>query len=54
MQHLDGYLAADGVDLTIDILDRVDEIVRPGETIDITDNYWQHGTRSLEPTSRRR
>jgi hypothetical protein len=43
MRHLDCYLAADGVDLTTEVLDRTDQIVHPGRTVDITDNYWQHG-----------
>ena len=54
MQHLDGYLAADAVNLTADVLDRIDQIVHPGQTVDITDNFWEYGTRSLEPAFRRR
>jgi aryl-alcohol dehydrogenase-like predicted oxidoreductase len=54
MQHLDGYLAADAVNLTTDVLDRIDQIVRPGQTVDITDNYWDFSTRTLQPASRRR
>jgi aryl-alcohol dehydrogenase-like predicted oxidoreductase len=54
MQHLDSYLAADGINVTADVLDRIDQIVRPGQTVDITDNYWEFGTRSLEPGLRRR
>jgi hypothetical protein len=27
MEHLDGYLAADGIELSSDVLDRIDEIV---------------------------
>jgi len=54
MEHLDGYLAADGVTLSSDVLDRIDEIVPPGATVDVNDNRWQYGTRSLDAASRRR
>ncbi len=54
MDHLDGYLAADGVELTHDVLDRIDQVVRPGDTVDVVDNYWQFGTAALQPTSLRR
>jgi len=54
MEHLDGYLAADGTELSSDMLDRIDQIVPPGATIDVTDNRWEFGTRSLEAASRRR
>ena len=54
MDHLDGYLAADGIELSSDVLDRIDEIVPPGVTIDVADNYWQYGTRALDAASRRR
>jgi hypothetical protein len=30
MEHLDGYLAADGIELPDDVLDRIDEIVHRG------------------------
>jgi len=30
MEHLDGYLAADGIELSDKVLDRIDEIVPPG------------------------
>jgi aryl-alcohol dehydrogenase-like predicted oxidoreductase len=29
MEHLESYLAADGIDLSGDLLDRIDEIVPP-------------------------
>ncbi len=29
MEHLEGYLAADGIDLSSDVLDRIDQIVPP-------------------------
>ena len=54
IEHLDGYLAADGITLSSDTLDRIDEIVPPAATINVADNYWQFGTRSLDATSRRR
>jgi aryl-alcohol dehydrogenase-like predicted oxidoreductase len=54
MEHLDGYLAADGVELSSDVLDRIDEIVPPGSTVDVADNKWEYGTRALDAASRRR
>ena len=54
MDHLDGYLAADGVELSSDVLDRIDQIVPPGHTINVNDNMWNVGTTSLEPAARRR
>jgi aryl-alcohol dehydrogenase-like predicted oxidoreductase len=54
MQHLDGYLAADGIDLSDDLLDRIDEIVPPGVTINVADNMWDFGTSALTARFRRR
>ena len=54
MEHLEGYLAADGVELSTDVLDRIDQIVAPGDTINVADNKWQFGTTSLTAASRRR
>ena len=54
MEHLDSYIAADGIDLTSDVLDRIDEIVSPGATINVADNMWEVGTRALSPAFRRR
>jgi aryl-alcohol dehydrogenase-like predicted oxidoreductase len=54
MGHLEAYLAADGVDLTSDVLDGIDRIVPPGVTINVADNMWNAGTRSLDTASRRR
>jgi aryl-alcohol dehydrogenase-like predicted oxidoreductase len=54
MQHLQGYLAADGVDLSGDLLDRAAEIVPPGVTINVVDNMWNVGTASLSTANRRR
>ncbi len=54
MEHLDSYLAADGIELSTDTLDRIDEIVPPGVTINVADNMWEFGTTSLTAASRRR
>jgi len=54
VEHLDAYLAADGIDLTDDVLDRIDEIVPPGVTINVADNMWEFGTTALAAASRRR
>ena len=54
MEHLDGYLAADGIDLSSDVLDRIDQIVPPAVTINIADNLWDFGTTALDAASRRR
>jgi aryl-alcohol dehydrogenase-like predicted oxidoreductase len=54
MEHLDTYLAADGINLSTDLLDRIDEVVPPGVTINIADNMWNFGTTALAPESRRR
>jgi aryl-alcohol dehydrogenase-like predicted oxidoreductase len=52
MDHLESYLAADGVELSSDVLDRIDEIVPPAQTVNIADNMWR--TAALDPASRRR
>ncbi|MGH3181008.1 MAG: aldo/keto reductase [Streptosporangiaceae bacterium] len=54
MEHLDGYLAADGIELSADVLDRIDEIVPPGVTINVADNMWNFGTTALDAAFRRR
>jgi aryl-alcohol dehydrogenase-like predicted oxidoreductase len=54
MEHLDGYLAADGIELSGDVLDRIDRIVPPGFTINVADNMWEFGTTALTATVRRR
>jgi aryl-alcohol dehydrogenase-like predicted oxidoreductase len=54
MEHLDGYLAADGIELSTDVLDRIDQIVSPGVTINVNDNMWNFGTRALGVAFRRR
>lgn len=53
-EHLDTYLAADGIDLSSDVLDRIDEIVPPGVTINVADNMWEFGTTALDAAFRRR
>ncbi|KGH46892.1 aldo/keto reductase [Modestobacter caceresii] len=52
MEHLESYLAADGVELSADVLDRIDAIVPPGHTVNVGDNMWS--TPALSPTARRR
>jgi len=54
MEHLDTYLAADGIDLSSDVLDRIDQIVPPGVTINVADNMWIYGTTALNAAFRRR
>jgi aryl-alcohol dehydrogenase-like predicted oxidoreductase len=54
MEHLDAYLAADGIDLSSDLLDRIDQIVPPGVTINVADNMWNFSTTALDAAFRRR
>jgi aryl-alcohol dehydrogenase-like predicted oxidoreductase len=54
MEHLEAYLAADGIDLSNDLLDHIDQIVPPGVTINVADNMWSHSTTALDAASRRR
>ena len=54
MDHLDAYLAADGINLSGDLLDRIDQIVPPGVTINVADNMWNVGMRALGADFRRR
>jgi aryl-alcohol dehydrogenase-like predicted oxidoreductase len=53
-EHLDSYLAADGIELSGDVLDRIDKIVPPGVTINVADNMWNIGTTALDAAFRRR
>ena len=53
-EHLDTYLAADGIELSSDLLDRIDQIVPPGFTINVADNMWEFGTTALDPAVRGR
>ncbi len=54
MEHLESYLAADGVVLSDGVLDRIDEIVPPGHTVNVADNGWATSTTALATASRRR
>ena len=53
-EHLDTYLAADGIELSPDLLDRIDQIVAPGDTVNVADNLWNRNTTALQDASRRR
>jgi aryl-alcohol dehydrogenase-like predicted oxidoreductase len=52
MEHLESQLTAADVELSDDVLDRIDEIVAPGTTINHADNGWT--ARALTPADRRR
>jgi aryl-alcohol dehydrogenase-like predicted oxidoreductase len=52
MDHLETQLAAADVVLTDDVLDRIDEIVPPGVTLNPADNGWV--SPALQPAARRR
>ena len=52
MEQLEGQLAAAGVVLDADVLDRIDEIVAPGTTVNPADNSYN--TPALAPSARRR
>jgi aryl-alcohol dehydrogenase-like predicted oxidoreductase len=52
MQQLEGQLAAADVTLDQRILDRIDEIVPPGVTVNPVDNSFANP--ALEPAARRR
>jgi aryl-alcohol dehydrogenase-like predicted oxidoreductase len=52
MEHLESQLSAADVVLTDDVLDRIDEIVPPGVTLNPADNGWV--SPSLRPGVRRR
>ena len=52
MDHLESQLAAADVVLGEELLDRIDEIVPPGVTINPADNGWV--SPSLQPAARRR
>src|ERR1700722_9470866 len=54
MEHLESYLAADGIDLSGDLLDRIDEIVPPAGTVNVADNMWGSSTSVLAAAFRRR
>jgi aryl-alcohol dehydrogenase-like predicted oxidoreductase len=52
MEQLEGQLGATEVELSHDVLDRIDEIVPPGRNVNPADKGWQNP--SLEPDARRR
>ncbi len=52
MEHLESQLAAADVKLPGDVLDRIDEIVPPGTTINPADSGWV--SPALQPAARRR
>jgi aryl-alcohol dehydrogenase-like predicted oxidoreductase len=52
MEHLKSQLTAADIDLSDDVLDRIDEIVAPGTTINVADNGWTQP--ALQPAHRRR
>ena len=52
MEHLESQLAAAGVELPDDVLDRIDEIVPPGVTLNPADGGWV--SPALQPAARRR
>src|SRR3712207_6193147 len=52
MEHLETQLAASDVVLTDDVLDRIDEVVPPGTTINPADSSFDNP--ALEPAARRR
>jgi aryl-alcohol dehydrogenase-like predicted oxidoreductase len=53
-EHLKSYLAADDIHLSSDLLDRIDEIVPPRDTVNIADNMWSTRTSALDAAFRRR
>jgi aryl-alcohol dehydrogenase-like predicted oxidoreductase len=52
MEHLESQLTATGVHLTDDVLDRIDQIVAPGVTLNPADNGWV--SPALIPAARHR
>jgi aryl-alcohol dehydrogenase-like predicted oxidoreductase len=52
MEQLDSQLGAADVELSDDVLDRIDEIVPPGTNVNPADAGWQNP--ALEPAARRR
>jgi aryl-alcohol dehydrogenase-like predicted oxidoreductase len=52
MEHLESQLGAADVELSADVLDRIDAIVPPGTTINPTDAGWQNP--ALDAAARRR
>jgi aryl-alcohol dehydrogenase-like predicted oxidoreductase len=52
MEQLESQLTAADVELSNDVLDRIDEIARPGVNVNPADGGWQNP--ALEPSARRR
>jgi aryl-alcohol dehydrogenase-like predicted oxidoreductase len=52
MEHLESQLGAADVQLSDEVLDRIDEIVPPGTTINPTDLGWENP--ALDAAARRR
>jgi aryl-alcohol dehydrogenase-like predicted oxidoreductase len=52
IEQLESQLGASEVELSSDVLDRVDEIVAPGTNVNAADSGWQNP--ALEPAARRR
>ncbi len=52
MEQLASYLPAASLSLPVDVLDRIDELVAPGVTVNPDDNSY--GTHELVPAARRR
>jgi aryl-alcohol dehydrogenase-like predicted oxidoreductase len=52
MEQLESYLPAADFTLSADVLDRIDELVAPGVTLNPDDNSY--GDQELKPTARRR
>jgi aryl-alcohol dehydrogenase-like predicted oxidoreductase len=52
MEHLESQLSAADVELSDDVLDKIDEIVPPGVNINANDGGWPNP--GLEPAARRR
>ncbi len=52
MEHLESQLAAADVELSDEVLDRIDQIVAPGVNLSPADAGWQNP--ALEPSARRR
>jgi len=52
MEHLESQLTAAEIELSGDVLDKIDEIVPPGVNVDHNDDGWTNP--SLEPAARRR
>jgi aryl-alcohol dehydrogenase-like predicted oxidoreductase len=52
MEHLEDQLRAADVTLSADVLDRIDEIVAPGQTLNLSDIVWDNP--ALRPEALRR